>query len=186
MHLLLNAVDLLHDTLELLADFVDSGGAFFHVDCTGFHCFNGGGSVILNGGNAFANFISGNLRFGSELADFLGNYGETATVFTCASGLDSGVQREQVRLFSDGGDSFNDLPDLLRTLTEFLNNVSGAHDALFNVSHFLNGNAHKFRAVLSGVGGIVSRLCNEAGFFGHFLYVTENHVNIFFRGVNIV
>ena len=55
----------------------------------------------------------GLLGFLGEVADLLGDDREPAAVFAGASGLDRGVEREQVGLGGDAGDRLDDPADLI-------------------------------------------------------------------------
>ena len=78
------------------------------------HGANGAGRAVLDLGDDRADALGSSPRFVGELANLLGDDGEAAALFAGSRRLDGGVQRQQVGLLGDGGNSVDDPADLPR------------------------------------------------------------------------
>src|SRR5262249_27345969 len=86
-----------------------------------------------------------------ELADFVGDDGETSAGFTSAGGFDSGIEREQVGLFRDVVDDVDDFRNLEGAVTEGLDFLRGGLHGRTNALHAFEGVAHGAVTLFGGV-----------------------------------
>ena len=105
-----------------------------------------------------------------QLADLLGDDGEAAALLAGASGLDGGVERQQVRLLGDAGDRVDDPADLLRASRELLDRGrdlgGGVGDAADRPGRLLGGVdalAGDLAGLLGGAGGLLGALGARRG-----------------------
>ena len=77
---------------------------FFHHQPAFFHSVNGAFNQFLC---SFGGFI----RFGRQIANFIGNNGEALTGTACAGSLDSGIQSQNICLERNAFNGINDFTD---------------------------------------------------------------------------
>ncbi|MCY1280826.1 hypothetical protein D9M70_296200 [compost metagenome] len=100
----------------------------------------------------------------SQVAHLVGHHGEATAGFPGAGGLDGGVERQQVGLFGDAFDDFEDLPDVHRLAVQCLDVAAGGADLSGQFVHRGDGAFHHLATVfgqgarggglLRGVGGV--------------------------------
>src|SRR5882672_9752899 len=131
----------------------DDAGAALHV-------FDGLACFALNALDEVGDFLGGLRGLFSELADFVGNHREPETVLAGAGSLDGGVEGEQVGLFGQVIDDFDDFPNVIGAMAEDvddfrgrLNGLVGAIEAVGRLFHGLNAGDH----FLAGTVGDVQK-----------------------------
>ncbi len=121
--------------------------------------------------NQVGDFLGGLRGLFGQLADFISDDGKAEAVFACARSFDGGVQREQVGLFGEVINDFDDLADIIGAMAENiddfrgrLNSAVGAVQAIGGLLHGLNtGDDFFARAIgdvqknLGGVGNALNR-----------------------------
>ena len=85
-----------------------------------------------------------------KLSYFLGNDREAASLLSCASRFDCGVESEEVRLSRNFRDHLNDLGDAFGTLIECCNGVADILCTLIEDIHALHGDAESLLAFDGG------------------------------------
>ncbi len=100
------------------AEIVAEAETLFHDSCAALHVFDSLARFALDALNEVGNFLGGLCRFFGQFADFVGDDRETEAVFAGASGLDGGVQGEQVGLFGEIVDHFDDLADVVGAMAQ--------------------------------------------------------------------
>jgi len=101
---------------EIVAEgetFFDDAGAFLHV-------FDGLASFALNALNQVGNFLGGLCGLLSQFADFIGNNGKAETVLAGAGSFDGSVEREEVGLFGQVINDFDNLANVIGAVTRML------------------------------------------------------------------
>ena len=114
-----DAGDLAQRDVEFLPEhqsLVHNGRALLHV-------VDGVAGFLLNALDQFGNFLSRLGRFFRQLADFVGDHREAKSVFTGAGRFDGCIQRQQVGLFGEVIDDFDDLADVVGALAEGIDNL---------------------------------------------------------------
>src|SRR6185437_2174772 len=100
--------------VEVLAKaqaFVYDAGALIHIlDCLA--------GFFLNALDQFGDFLGGLRRFLGKFANFVGNYGKPQTVFARSRRFNGSVESEKVRLLGKIVNHFNNLSDVVGTLTQ--------------------------------------------------------------------
>ena len=81
--------------------------------------------LVLNLVDHFLNAARTLLADFREIADFVGNHGESLAVFPGAGGFDGGVQGQQVGLVGDPGHGMHDLTDLFGLALQFADHLGG-------------------------------------------------------------
>ncbi len=137
--------------MESGAEIVAEAEPFFHDARAAVHVFHGLASFPLNAGDQFGNFLGGLRGFFGEFADFVGNHGETEAVFASAGRFDGGVEREQVGLFREVVDNFDNAADIVGAVSEDVDDFSGR----------LNG----FVGAVEAVGGLFHGLDADHNLF---------------------
>ena len=129
----------------------------------GLHGGDGRLRVLLDARDEVRDLLGRCLAGLGELADLVGDDGETAAMLACARGLDGGVQREEVRLLGDARNGLDNRADLLRALAELVDGlraalddgldaldvVDGVHDALAALN---SAAVRRARVALDGIG----------------------------------
>ena len=115
--------------------FLNHGRALVHV-------VDSFARLLLDALDQVGNFLGGLRGFFRELADFLGDDGESKAVFAGARRFDRGVERQQVGLLGEIVDHFDDLADVVGALSEnvddfgrSLNRMAGAVETLGGLVH---------------------------------------------------
>src|SRR5208283_72339 len=146
------------------------GGDYTLLDgeVSGGHAGDGGaGSVLdsLDHGGDFACGLGGG--FG-KAADLSCDDGEAAALFSCAGGLDGGVEGEQVGLAGDLVDDGDDLGDAVGVISEQADGgggvVDGGGDRAHGAEHLLDDGI----ALVGGLGGGACGLGGGLGVAGDF------------------
>ena len=75
-----------------------------------------------------ADFLGGGGALFGQLAHLVGHHGKAQSVLTGASGLNGGVQRQQVGLFADVVNDFDDLADVVHALAQAGDDAGAAAD----------------------------------------------------------
>jgi hypothetical protein len=79
----------------------------------------------LNTLNQFGDFLGGLGGFFGQFSDFVGNYRETETVFAGACSFDGSVEREQVGLFGEVVNDFDNAADVVGAMAEDVDDFGG-------------------------------------------------------------
>src|SRR5258708_34870805 len=142
----------------------DDAGAVLHV-------FDGLARFTLDALNQIGDFLGGMRGLFGQLADFVGYDRKPEAMFAGACRFDGGVQSEQVGLFGEVINDFDDLADVVGAMAENiddfrgrLNSAVGAVQAIGSLLHGLNtGDDFLARAIgdvqknLGGVGDALNR-----------------------------
>src|SRR6185503_881685 len=119
-----NVGDLAQRGVQILAQaktFVDDARALIHVlDCLA--------SLFLNALDQLGNFLGGLRRLLRQLADFIGNHGKAQAVFAGAGRFNGSVQCQQVGLFGQIVDYFDNLAVVVGALPERSDDLTGSAD----------------------------------------------------------
>ncbi len=83
---------------------------------------------LLNALDQFGNFLGGLGGLFRQLAHFVGDHGESQTVFPGAGRFDGGIQGQQVGLLRQIVDDFDDLADVVGPLSEHVDDFAGRTD----------------------------------------------------------
>jgi len=121
------------------AEIVAKGEAFLDDARAALHVFDGLARFALNALDEVGDFLGGLRGLLSEFANFIGDDSETKTVLTGAGGFDSRVQGQQVGLFGEIVDDFNDLPDVIGAVTEDIDNFRGGLNGLVGAVEAVGG-----------------------------------------------
>src|SRR5690348_16316311 len=131
--------DLLQGRVQLAAEFeafVDDGRAAVHV-------FDRFTRFFLNALNELGDFFRGLRRLLRQFADFVSDNGKSQAVFARARRFDRGIEREQVGLFGQIVDDFDDLADIIGPLAKYVDDFARALnrriDTVQAVGSFLHG-----------------------------------------------
>src|ERR1700683_2335184 len=115
---------------------LDHGSALVHVT-------DGFAGFFLNSLDEFGNFFGGLGGFFGQLADFLGDHGKAQAMLAGASGLNGGVERQEVGLFGEVVDYFDDLANVVGAAAEGADDFGGGLDggtgAIQAFGSFLHG-----------------------------------------------
>ena len=139
-----NFGDDVFDFVQRRAEIVAQAQAFFHDARAALHVFDGLARFTLNALNEVGDFLGGLRRFFRQFANFVGYHGEAQAVFAGARRFDGRVQRQQVGLFGEIVDDFDDFADVVGAMAENvddfrgrLNGVIGAIEAVGGLFHGL-------------------------------------------------
>src|SRR6267142_1481251 len=171
----------------------DDAGAALHV-------FDGLACFALNALDEVGDFLGGLRGLFRKLANLIGDNREAETMLTSTGGFDGGVKGEQVGLFGQVVDDFDDFPDVISAMAEDvddfrgrLNGLVGAIEAVGGLLHGLNAGDHFLAGTVGdiqknfrGIGDALNRgdhLVDGSGCFrdagGLYLSVLDDvlHVN---------
>ena len=136
-----------------------------------FHSYNCFVGITLDTFDQRSDTLSRLGRAFSEETDFIGDNGESSTMLTRHSGLNSSIEREQVRLICDVFDDTDNFTDFIGALTEALDFLSGILDVFTNEDHAFDrltngtlaaiGVAQRFLRSLGAQLGIARYILNE-------------------------
>ena len=132
-----NLIRYLLDFIERRTGILGQQCATNHVGCAAFHRHYGFIGIGLNRAHQYFDLFRGIRRALGESLHFVGDHGKPTTRFAGHRGLYRRIEREDVRLFSNVVDQFDDVADLLRAFSE-------TFDAL---RCFLNGFANRVHSI---------------------------------------
>src|SRR5882724_6666551 len=137
---------------EAQALFDDAGAAL--------HVFDGLACFALNALDEVGDFLGGLRGLFRELADFIGDNRKAETVLAGAGSFDGGIEGEQIGLFGQVVNHFDDFPDVIGAVPEDvddfrgrLNGLVGTIEAVGGLFHGLNAGDH----FLAGTVGDVQK-----------------------------
>src|SRR5882724_6959940 len=130
------------DLVESGTEVVAEAEALFNDAGAAIHVFDGLAGFPLNAGNQFSNFLGGLRGFFGQLAHFVGNHGETKSVFPGARGFDGRVKREQVGLFREVVDDFDNAADIVSAMAEHVDDFGGRLDGFVGAIEAVGGLFH--------------------------------------------
>ena len=111
-------------------------------------------------------------RIGRALGQSLhliGHDGKAAARFTGHGRLDRGVQRQNIGLFGDIVDQFDDVADFLGTLAEALDAFAGLLNRLANRIHAVDGAPDRIAALVRHIDRVPRDVGTTLGISGHLL-----------------
>src|SRR4051812_18174172 len=176
------------DLLERLARVLDRGDAVLGaLGTVGDHVDDLVG-LGLDLADERGDLARGALGLLGELADLLGDDGEAAALLAGASGLDRGVERQEVGLLGDAGDGLDDAADALGALGELadrLGHLAGAvgdladrFGRLLRSRNALLGNASRLLGHLSGLLGALRAVLGDLRRAGRGLAGRLDHAHL--------
>ncbi len=122
---------------------------------------------MLNLADKTGNLAGGFFRLGSQLADFVCDYGKAAAGISCTGCFNSGIESEQIGLFGNAGDGIGYAPDFIGTLTQAVDHAGRfAHD-FGKPCHILDGTGNHLIAVLGFFGSLLGFHGCPAGIMCH-------------------
>jgi len=137
-------------TLEILCRaaprIVSEGQAFLDYARAALHVFDSLAGLALNALDEVGDFLCGLGGLLGEFADFVGNHGESKAMLTGASRFDGGVESEQVRLFGEVVDDFDDFADVIGAMAEDVDYFRGRLDRLVGAVEAVGGLLHGLNA----------------------------------------
>ncbi len=150
--------------------FLDDARAALHV-------FDGLASFALNALDEVGNFLGGLRGLLREFAHFIGDNGEAKTVLAGTGRFDGSVKCEQVGLFGQVIDNFNDLSDVIGAMTEDVDDFRGRLDGLVGAVEAVGGLLHGLNAGNDFLAGAVGDLQQNLGGIGHTLNGSDHLID---------
>src|SRR5689334_14005113 len=138
------------DLTQRAARFVGQARTVHHALRALFHRGDGVLGVGLNRVDDAADLASRFRGAFREPLHFFGDDAEALAGIACGGGLNGRVQRQHVGLLGNLGEQIDDLPDLLRALTQAFDALCRLLYLLTQPVHALDGVLHRRRALLGG------------------------------------
>ena len=95
--------------------------------------------IRLYGSDETRNALRSLLRFLRKFPDLVSNNGKAASLTACAGCLDSSIQRKQICLFRNAGNSLHNLADFLGTLSELIHRGGRGINDTFHADNLIDG-----------------------------------------------
>ena len=129
---------------------------------------NGDGSYIFtdaaNNAPNHTGLVLGPL---SQSTDVGCDCAKTFPILTCHGRLNSGIQRQAIRLVCDTGNDFDDVIDLTRTVTERLHLCRGFLHVFLDTSHTFDSLLHCFASALRTLTSITGHCRKDSRAVSH-------------------
>src|SRR5260370_133074 len=132
--------------VESRAEIVSEGQTFLNDARAAFHVLDGLTSFALYALDEGGNFLGGLRRLFGQLTDFISDDGKTKSAFTGTSRFDGRVQGEQVGLFGNVINDFDDLADVIGAMAENVDDFGGRLDGLVGAAEAIGGLLHGLNA----------------------------------------
>ena len=116
------------DALESFAGLVGGDDSLLYGSGAALHAGDGSEGAVLNALDHAGDLAGGLCGGFGETADLSGDYGEATALIAGASGLDGGVEGEEIRLAGDLVDDGDDLRDAPRVVAEEADGGRGVAD----------------------------------------------------------